>query len=125
LETIQVKLGAMAESFAASAPLAGAKLGGFVHQLSHKYTMASERHVYAKVMGGEAHPSPEPESVSVELFHLSRPTPEAAPEPIPAPPSGSKAGTAPLSPAEQVSNISASIAGAPPANEMGNNVELF
>ena len=125
LGEIQSKLGALAESFDASSPLTNPKAGGAVHQMRHKYTMASERQVYAKVMGGEALSFPEPESEAVELFHRDEPIGASASEPIAEPLAVSTATPLPLSPADPVAGLSAGSTSPPPPSVLGNNVELF
>lgn len=126
LAALEGKLQDLAQTAAAADPAAAADSAALVAQAQHGYTMASERQVFAQVVGGQSASLALPEEQSVELFEV--PTAAApvanstltaavaattlSPEPVVAPQT-----TAP--PPQVVSHEHL-----PPAN-LGANVELF
>ena len=123
LAGIQLELEARAKSFGTTAPAASSKVGGFVHQLRHKYTMSSERNIYAKVMGDEISHAPSAEEMSPVLFHHTPPTkesrtPSVRPPVVPAPDADAKN----VAPASSINGSSTSTIS---TTDLGNNVELF
>jgi hypothetical protein len=124
LARIQTELTDLAKSFAKAPPAPARKLGSFVHQLRHKYTMSSERNIYAKVMGDEMVAAPCAEDNSPMLFHeVPAPTARAAEPVTPSPASSCEPEPKSAAPAAGAANTGASSPAA--AADLGSNVELF
>jgi hypothetical protein len=125
LARIQTELDVLAKSLGNAAPAKGGNLGGFVHELQNKYTMTSDRKIYARVMGGQTSHSSSVEPSTVEFFHRSRPPEETRPaSAIPMNPTMA-AGAIADSPATPPANVNESTNRAGFAADLGNNVELF
>lgn len=75
LAGVQAELDAIVTVFGVARDSAEGNPHGFVDQLRHKYTMASERDVYDQVIGGQTTPAAAPPSeMDVEFFDLSAPS---------------------------------------------------